>query len=65
MKIIGGDGTDRNARTVYAEEVNGVFVLSPLREAKNGYRPAEWFATKEELEAHVAPRGCRIEWLTS
>lgn len=62
MRII---GNNRNARTVYAWQDGDWFFLSPFSETKAGRRPMDHFDSREELEAHVAPRGCEVKWLTN
>lgn len=61
MIIVG----NRNTRVVYAEEIDGVFYLSPFPEVRNGRRPVARYDTKEELEAYATSRGCAVQWQTN
>lgn len=58
-------GSNRNTRTVYAEEIDGEFYLSPFPDVRNGRRPVARYDSREALEAYVSSRGCAVRWLTS
>lgn len=61
MRIVGNN----RKRVVYAWQEGDEFMLSPFDTTKTGRRPIDRFDSKEELEAHVEPRGCEVKWLTN
>lgn len=58
-------GANNKQRMVYAEIMEGEFLLSPFPEVRGGRRPIARFDTKEELERHAANRRCEVQWQTS
>lgn len=58
-------GTNRKLRTVYAEQADNEFLLSPFAEVKGGRRPVNRFDSREQLEQYAVSRRCEVVWLTS
>lgn len=52
----------KRRRKVYAFQEGDEFMLSPLEQAINGYRPIARYGSKEELLATTRDRKCEVIW---
>lgn len=61
MRII----NQKRRRKVYASQEGNEFMLSPLEQAVNGYRPIARYDSKEQLLAETNVRNCEVIWQTN
>lgn len=52
----------KRRRKVYAFQEGSEFMLSPIEQSINGYRPIARFDSREELLAATRDRKCEVIW---